>query len=1076
MDPSLGEEGENPMDLLSKLNTVPKDRANHTAWDQDGTQHFYNITEVKRFYETELDEYWQSYLDAELESAEPPQLIYIGPYNTHFSRLSKGFVSVNLMIKAYKAKKTDEREDINYVPWGHKLYPVFDSHHGSIIPRRFLDIFYRYYSDCFNALREVNGAGEYELRTDWYKIGLPALNEKSPRSKECIRPFIDLDIKERDWALFLAKTDDRYTLDDLHQCVIDSGKQWLERQCGEDQTVEYVVAKSTTKHRNIHVIYHVCFTVAEVSSFHKGVVKLVTQQMEGVQQSLVETIIDINPLKQRQLRPICSAKTDQPATAAIPSIYIPNDLDEKEITPQHFHDYSIRCPCEFSNTKPITIGYLRHELNTSASSYEQNTQSTDQAEIVENEMNRLMQSFLQNHPDVNPANVVVKSSELRMLRNISDRGGLHWRFISGSLPCPFGQVHETNRRFIDVTNQGAVIRCFSTNCKGKSWPTKPVPSEELVKFIGKHNSQKRKRQDDPEHQRRVLSALSRKDEGDEKAWAQLGLSWEDRDIEGFFNMFRETPNGIIQPITIEKFCKKYFHNLYKVHGKEGRVYKMSRENHLYYGVDGPVTVCDYVIRFYIHNLVANHWDLLLEEPLMIDYLQNYRTHAISQALRTADKQLSQICKGNQLEEDYEQFETVKDRNRNILSIYCKGILDFEHLVPWRQDVGKEKPRMKPSFRPIQPTDYVTMAADIDELIEIDAELTPEQQRKIDWVHERFMEFACGDEDWKRTLLDRVASALDVARGGEPVINVMIGGGSNGKTWFQKFVQTVFSTTCKVVHSSLLTSGSSHPGAASPHIIDLNHVRHWFLSEPDTKTANNKNMSLNDAMLKKIAGGDVISARNLYQGEQIEVQVDGIGWMLCNSFPDVQATDNGVWRRLLFFDCKARFAVAEEYDKHRGEMGFYPIIPNMESLYKEYTGAFFYIIMQHWFECFAQEPRRPIKIAQSCKDTTRKEMEKNNPLFVFTREHLTRTDHPTTLTVSEIYEVYKNWFDAFTGEKTNANPVGEDAFMRDLQMPEKMVKVTRDEQTGNPKVQVTAYWKESSKYHPNSQDTMCGALC
>ena len=76
-------------------------------------------------------------------------------------------------------------------------------------------------------------------------------------------------------------------------------------------------------------------------------------------------------------------------------------------------------------------------------------------------------------------------------------------------------------------------------------------------------------------------------------------------------------------------------------------------------------------------------------------------------------------------------------------------------------------------------------------------------------------------------------------------------------------------------------------------------RFWLCSEVP------KGMVLDDALVKQITGGDIVSSRQLY-GNQIEFMPVGKLWFLVNDMPRVRYDDKGMWRRIVPIPFNANF--------------------------------------------------------------------------------------------------------------------------------------------------------------------------
>ena len=84
----------------------------------------------------------------------------------------------------------------------------------------------------------------------------------------------------------------------------------------------------------------------------------------------------------------------------------------------------------------------------------------------------------------------------------------------------------------------------------------------------------------------------------------------------------------------------------------------------------------------------------------------------------------------------------------------------------------------------------------------------------------------------------------------------------------------------------------------------------------TTVETQKGVKLNEALVKRLTGGDIIVARKLY-GEPFEFVPTFKIWMAVNHLPDIHGTDLGIWRRIRLIPFEVTITDAEK-DIHMGE--------------------------------------------------------------------------------------------------------------------------------------------------------------
>tara|TARA_B100000902_G_scaffold38889_1_gene46268 strand:+ start:13744 stop:16995 length:3252 start_codon:yes stop_codon:yes gene_type:complete len=137
-------------------------------------------------------------------------------------------------------------------------------------------------------------------------------------------------------------------------------------------------------------------------------------------------------------------------------------------------------------------------------------------------------------------------------------------------------------------------------------------------------------------------------------------------------------------------------------------------------------------------------------------------------------------------------------------------------------------------------------------------------------------------------------------------------GANGKSKFKDIITQVFGDYCGTCSPQLLTQ--TEPGAhqANSAMMSLKGLRLAFFDEPQV----GKNGTFKMGFVKRMTGGDQISARELYGTNQTFVsQAKPI--VLTNEIPFPDSTDGGVLRRFKFFPFLAKFVEDTEDPKWKG---------------------------------------------------------------------------------------------------------------------------------------------------------------
>jgi putative DNA primase/helicase len=142
------------------------------------------------------------------------------------------------------------------------------------------------------------------------------------------------------------------------------------------------------------------------------------------------------------------------------------------------------------------------------------------------------------------------------------------------------------------------------------------------------------------------------------------------------------------------------------------------------------------------------------------------------------------------------------------------------------------------------------------------------------------------------LIGYVQRALGAAMVGtmqEQCFHILHGSGANGKSTFLEAVRPVFGDYgMNAAPNTLLNQ--RNPAAIRSDLARLKDAR--FVTASET----NKGGTLDEATIKALTGGDTITARRLYQGEE-EFRSASHIFLSTNYKPRIKGTDHAIWRRV-----------------------------------------------------------------------------------------------------------------------------------------------------------------------------------
>lgn len=235
-----------------------------------------------------------------------------------------------------------------------------------------------------------------------------------------------------------------------------------------------------------------------------------------------------------------------------------------------------------------------------------------------------------------------------------------------------------------------------------------------------------------------------------------------------------------------------------------------------------------------------------------------------------------------------------------------------------------------------------------------------------------------------------------------ILPLLGGGGSNGKTWSVYFPQTVLgSKYVKVLKMQLLTDEREKAHEANSALMQLKDTRGGYFDEA------NEGEEINPARLKTIVTPGEQNAREVYgRAEQFRNTAKCIA--ISNYDFIVNATDNGTWDRILFYQCKTRFVINPDPVspfERRKRVELTRDWPNN----KNYRCAMLSILVHYRVRLECEYGGEIIHVPHpTIVAETNAFRLKQDPISRFIVERVAKS--PTrTATVHEIVDAYNNWY-------------------------------------------------------------------
>jgi putative DNA primase/helicase len=128
---------------------------------------------------------------------------------------------------------------------------------------------------------------------------------------------------------------------------------------------------------------------------------------------------------------------------------------------------------------------------------------------------------------------------------------------------------------------------------------------------------------------------------------------------------------------------------------------------------------------------------------------------------------------------------------------------------------------------------------------------------------------------------------------EHILPIFWGSGRNGKDTLIQTISHVLGPLVKPIDVELLLDKKSFrsDGSASPDIIDLWGRRLVWASE------TNQTRKLNAGMVKKLTGGNILTARPLYANDYVTFHPSHTPILITNHRPHAPAGDYALWQRI-----------------------------------------------------------------------------------------------------------------------------------------------------------------------------------
>ena len=301
-------------------------------------------------------------------------------------------------------------------------------------------------------------------------------------------------------------------------------------------------------------------------------------------------------------------------------------------------------------------------------------------------------------------------------------------------------------------------------------------------------------------------------------------------------------------------------------------------------------------------------------------------------------------------------------------------------------------------RPGKPEDYITMNTGVEykQLPDDD----PRIKTLLTWFSQMFP-----DEQLLRYVMKDLASIL-YGRNSEKLFRVWSGEGDNSKSMLVKLLQVTLGSYCIDFPVEMLVASMNKGSGPSPELAQARGAHVGIIAEPDS------NQKLEKGKVKRYTGMDRFFARMCNEnGGSMEASFKL--FYMCNQIPEIADPDKAVYNRFTYTPFLSTWSVdAPEDIAEQFATKTFKMDPRFEDKIPDLAPAFATLLVK-WYPIYCAEGmKKPPIVIQHINEY----WDANDPYRMFVNEYLENAvlengnfDPTATLTHSDIFNVYKNWF-------------------------------------------------------------------
>lgn len=270
--------------------------------------------------------------------------------------------------------------------------------------------------------------------------------------------------------------------------------------------------------------------------------------------------------------------------------------------------------------------------------------------------------------------------------------------------------------------------------------------------------------------------------------------------------------------------------------------------------------------------------------------------------------------------------------------------------------------------------------------------------------ERFItELFPGQEDM-HTYVQRLLGYSITGQTAEQIVVVMQGPGGDGKGVLMNTITKILGDYCRQPSMATFEKKTFSDGgsAASPNVAALAQCRIAVASESE------RGKPMAEALVKKLSGGDPITARHLW-GHEFTFEPRFQMFMVTNHPPVIQGRDRGIWRRLKMIRFGVDFRSSGNVDlflqaKFAGERVPASAMRPDDDLGDGREGILAWLVRGavEWYRSGLQEPQTVTRATSSYRDS-------EDQLLDFITSKLVREEEGR-IKGSDLFKLYGDWAD------------------------------------------------------------------